>query len=265
MNFWASWCVPCRDEAPVLQQTYERYRDRGLVVLGVDVNDFRQDARGFMERYGVTYPVVYDGKGSTVGKWGVRAFPETFFVDRSGKLVGERIAGRGRHRAQPRRLRARRRARTRRDAVRAALAALVAVIALAGGAATALAAPSPFRPRGGARLPDLQDDARPVRRPDRPADEADHPRAARGGRDRGPDQGRARRPVRVRRARGAAEVGPRPSRVGRPARSRRPRSGRRRRDRMGLEPPPRHRAGGGEELDPALARRVDAELERFDE
>ena len=85
--------VPCRDEAPVLQQTYERYRDRGLVVLGVDVNDFRQDARGFMERYGVTYPVVYDGKGSTVGKWGVRAFPETFFVDRSGKLVGERIAG----------------------------------------------------------------------------------------------------------------------------------------------------------------------------
>ena len=75
MNFWASWCVPCRDEAPVLQQTYERYRDRGLVVLGVDVNDFRQDARGFMERYGVTYPVVYDGKGSTVGKWGVRASP----------------------------------------------------------------------------------------------------------------------------------------------------------------------------------------------
>jgi cytochrome c biogenesis protein CcmG, thiol:disulfide interchange protein DsbE len=93
VNFWASWCVPCRDEAPVLQQTYERYRDRGLVVLGVDVNDFRQDARGFMDRYGVTYPVVYDGKGSTVGKWGVRAFPETFFVDRSGKLVGERIAG----------------------------------------------------------------------------------------------------------------------------------------------------------------------------
>jgi cytochrome c biogenesis protein CcmG, thiol:disulfide interchange protein DsbE len=93
VNFWASWCIPCRDEAPVLQQTYERYRDRGLVVLGVDVNDFRQDARRFMERYGVTYPVVYDGKGSTVGKWGVTGFPETFFVDRSGRLVGERISG----------------------------------------------------------------------------------------------------------------------------------------------------------------------------
>lgn len=93
VNFWASWCVPCRDEAPVLQKTYERYRDQGLVVLGVDVNDFRQDARRFMKRYGITYPVVYDGKGSTVGKWGVRGFPETFFVDRTGKLVGERIEG----------------------------------------------------------------------------------------------------------------------------------------------------------------------------
>ncbi len=93
VNFWASWCIPCRDEAPVLQQTYERYRGQGLVVLGVDVNDFRQDARRFMRRFGLTYPVVYDGKGSTVGKWGVRGFPETFFVDRSGKLVGERISG----------------------------------------------------------------------------------------------------------------------------------------------------------------------------
>jgi cytochrome c biogenesis protein CcmG/thiol:disulfide interchange protein DsbE len=93
VNFWASWCIPCRDEAPVLQKTYERYRGRGLVVLGVDVNDFKADARRFMKRYGVTYPVAYDGKGSTVGKWGVRGFPETFFVDRRGTLVGERIEG----------------------------------------------------------------------------------------------------------------------------------------------------------------------------
>jgi cytochrome c biogenesis protein CcmG, thiol:disulfide interchange protein DsbE len=93
VNFWASWCGPCKDEAPFLQQTYERYRAQGLVVLGVDVKDFRQDARHFMQRYGITYPVVYDGKGSTVGRWGLQGYPETFFVDRSGKLVGERIEG----------------------------------------------------------------------------------------------------------------------------------------------------------------------------
>jgi cytochrome c biogenesis protein CcmG, thiol:disulfide interchange protein DsbE len=93
VNFWASWCIPCKDEAPFLQKTYERYRDQGLVVVGIDAQDFRKDARRFLERFGLTYPVVYDGKGSTLGKWGVTGFPETFFVDRTGKLVGERISG----------------------------------------------------------------------------------------------------------------------------------------------------------------------------
>jgi cytochrome c biogenesis protein CcmG/thiol:disulfide interchange protein DsbE len=93
VNFWASWCIPCKDEAPFLQQTYVKFRDQGLVVLGVDAQDFRQDAKRFLSRFGITYPIVYDGQGSTLGKWGVTGFPETFFVDRQGRLVGERIAG----------------------------------------------------------------------------------------------------------------------------------------------------------------------------
>ena len=93
VNFWASWCIPCKDEAPALQKTYEKYKAQGLTVLGIDAQDFRGDARSFAKRYGLTYPVVYDGSGSTLGKWGVTGFPETFFVDRSGKLVGERIQG----------------------------------------------------------------------------------------------------------------------------------------------------------------------------
>ncbi len=93
VNFWASWCIPCKDEAPFLQKTYAQYRQRGLVVIGVDAEDFHQDAKRFMRRFGITYPVVYDGEGSTLGKWGVTGFPETFFVDRQGRLVGERIQG----------------------------------------------------------------------------------------------------------------------------------------------------------------------------
>jgi thiol-disulfide isomerase/thioredoxin len=93
VNFWASWCIPCKDEAPFLQETYERYRDRGLVVLGINSQDLRDDARGFMDRFDLTYPIVFDGRRKALKAWGIRGFPETFFVDRTGKIVGERIDG----------------------------------------------------------------------------------------------------------------------------------------------------------------------------
>jgi cytochrome c biogenesis protein CcmG, thiol:disulfide interchange protein DsbE len=93
VNFWASWCGPCKTEAPLLQDAWERYREQGLVVLGIDAQDLRADGRRFVERYGLTYPVAFDGGGSTLGRWGVPAFPETWFVGRDGRLVGEHIRG----------------------------------------------------------------------------------------------------------------------------------------------------------------------------
>jgi cytochrome c biogenesis protein CcmG/thiol:disulfide interchange protein DsbE len=93
LNFWASWCVPCKDEAPLLERTWRVHRERGLVVVGVDAQDFKGDARRFMERFGLTYPIVHDGQGSTLGRYGVTGFPETYFIDRRGRLVGERIVG----------------------------------------------------------------------------------------------------------------------------------------------------------------------------
>jgi cytochrome c biogenesis protein CcmG, thiol:disulfide interchange protein DsbE len=87
VNFWASWCDPCKDESPFLERVWLRYRKRGLVVLGVDSQDFRSDARGFMRRYGLTYPIVYDGPGKTVKHYGVTGFPETFVLDREGRVV----------------------------------------------------------------------------------------------------------------------------------------------------------------------------------
>jgi cytochrome c biogenesis protein CcmG, thiol:disulfide interchange protein DsbE len=93
LNFWASWCEPCKEEAPRLEAAWKRYRDRGVVVLGVDAQDFRKDARGFVARYGLTYPIVHDGPGATIGRYGVTGFPETWFVGRDGRLAGERIQG----------------------------------------------------------------------------------------------------------------------------------------------------------------------------
>ena len=92
LNVWASWCIPCKDEAPYLEQVWRQNRDRGLVVVGLDAKDFRSDARRFMKRFGLTFPIVYDGPGDSLGGYGVTGFPETFVLDREGKVV-EAFAG----------------------------------------------------------------------------------------------------------------------------------------------------------------------------
>jgi cytochrome c biogenesis protein CcmG/thiol:disulfide interchange protein DsbE len=93
INFWASWCDPCEDEAPLLEGVWTRYRDRGLVVLGVDANDLKGAARRFARKNRMSYPLAYDGQGETLTGYGVAAFPETFFVAPNGKLVCERLQG----------------------------------------------------------------------------------------------------------------------------------------------------------------------------
>jgi len=86
VNFWASWCGPCRDEAPLLQDVSRTFRGR-VVVLGVDYQDFTGDARKFIHRFGLTYPIGRDGNGSLLARWGVSGAPESFFIDRAGKVV----------------------------------------------------------------------------------------------------------------------------------------------------------------------------------
>jgi cytochrome c biogenesis protein CcmG/thiol:disulfide interchange protein DsbE len=92
VNFWASWCLPCRDEAPVLQALWVAGRDQGLVVVGVNVWDPPQEARAFVARYGLTFPNGLDRDGRVAIAFGLAGVPETFVLDRSG-LVARRFVG----------------------------------------------------------------------------------------------------------------------------------------------------------------------------
>jgi len=87
LNFWASWCYPCLKEAPALEEAWRKHDGR-VVVLGVDTNDFTGDARKFMRKNGLTYPVVHDNHDLVAPKYGFRFLPETFFIDTRGKVVG---------------------------------------------------------------------------------------------------------------------------------------------------------------------------------
>lgn len=92
INFWASWCGPCRDEAPMLQKAWEERRSDGVVVLGIDSRDFLGDGRKFVREFGLTYPNVYDGPAKLFEPWGLTGFPETFVLDRKGIIV-EHVVG----------------------------------------------------------------------------------------------------------------------------------------------------------------------------
>jgi len=92
VNVWASWCGPCRVEAPLLQRASERYGER-VVFLGVDARDREADARGFLRRYAITYPNVVDDGDAITGLLGLRGFPTTYIFDRSGKVMASVVGG----------------------------------------------------------------------------------------------------------------------------------------------------------------------------
>lgn len=88
INFWASWCFPaCYQEAPELQEIWDRYRDRGVVVLGINIQDSEPGAREFIKRFGHTFPNGMDQTGRISIEYGVYGVPETFLIDGQGRLV----------------------------------------------------------------------------------------------------------------------------------------------------------------------------------
>ena len=87
LNFWASWCGPCKSETPLLQRWHKRITDRGGTVVGIDVLDVAGDARSFVEEFKLTYPQLRDGDGSHLGKFNVLGYPETVVLDRRGRIA----------------------------------------------------------------------------------------------------------------------------------------------------------------------------------
>jgi cytochrome c biogenesis protein CcmG, thiol:disulfide interchange protein DsbE len=90
LNFWASWCVPCKREAPILAASARAHAEE-VTLLGIDVQDFKSDARRFLHRYEANYASVRDGGGSTYSGYGLTGLPETYYVDARGRIVAHSV------------------------------------------------------------------------------------------------------------------------------------------------------------------------------
>jgi len=92
LNFWASWCAPCREEALGLERTWRAYRDQEVLFVGIDIQDSEESARDYLNEFGVTYPGGRDVDGKITVDYGVIGIPVTFFVDREG-IIARRWVG----------------------------------------------------------------------------------------------------------------------------------------------------------------------------
>ena len=86
VNFWATWCGPCRDELPALSEAYRERKDEGFAVLAVDVREEEGDVRRFLQDIPVPFPVLLDGDGAIYNRYAVVALPTSFFVDEDGVI-----------------------------------------------------------------------------------------------------------------------------------------------------------------------------------
>ncbi len=90
LNFWASWCIPCKEEAPYLAAASAAHR-KDIAFLGLDIQDFVQDARRFLDRLDVPYPSVRDGSDGSYTAYGLTGVPETYYIDARGQIVAHAI------------------------------------------------------------------------------------------------------------------------------------------------------------------------------
>jgi thiol-disulfide isomerase/thioredoxin len=91
LNFWATWCEPCKAEMPVFERAQQQHRDRGLVVLGVDFQERDEEIAAFLSQLGVTFPSMVDRTGDVTRQWRATGLPTTFLIDRQGIIRDVRV------------------------------------------------------------------------------------------------------------------------------------------------------------------------------
>ena len=94
LSFWATWCVPCREEMPAMERLYQTYRERGLVVVAVNFKESSAEVKAFMQELHLTFPAVLDRKGAVTAAFSVRQLPVTYLVDRDGKILWKALGER---------------------------------------------------------------------------------------------------------------------------------------------------------------------------
>jgi len=92
INFWASWCEPCRNEMPLLQEIFEEWSDDGLVVMAINTGESRTAVQAFMQNNNLSLPVLLDTQQATTQKYGIFFFPTTLFIDEDG-IIQKKIIG----------------------------------------------------------------------------------------------------------------------------------------------------------------------------
>ncbi len=91
LNFWASWCPPCRAEARDLEEVWRKFKDQDVVFVGINIQDSEKNALAFLKEFDITYPNGRDLSGRVAIEYGVWGIPETFFIDREGRITYKHV------------------------------------------------------------------------------------------------------------------------------------------------------------------------------